>query len=260
VRLVRNVCFLISIAILSSVALHAQGIVLVEQQTRNGQSSTNQIQLDESHIRAESHASGESMVFLFDDGIQTARLLNIDQKTFIEISRDVLQQTQQQLSAVQAQLQNLPPEQRNVLEQALRARGGLPGGAQAAPKTAFRQTGSDRVGRWSCTKYEGYRGQEKVSEICTVDPKEFGATGSDFEVAKHFADFLSSSMPQISNQIIVAGNATDQGFSGIPVRRITYANGSVESSSEIKEVRREAIPASVFEVPPGFNRRTLPGR
>jgi hypothetical protein len=63
-------------------------------------------------------------------------------------------------------------------------------------------------------------------------------------------------MPQIANQVIIAGNAADQGFSGIPVRRTTYANGSVESSSEIKEVRREAIPASAFEVPPGFNRRT----
>ena len=74
------------------------------------------------------------------------------------------------------------------------------------------------------------------------------------EVAKRLAEFLRGLLPQAANQIVVAGTVAEQGFSGVPVRRTTYVNGRVDAVAEIKEVRREAIPASVFEVPAGFKR------
>jgi hypothetical protein len=242
---------------LVSAILNAQGIVIVEQQTRDGKTTANQIQLDKTHMRAESHASGESMAFVFDEAAQAARIINLDKKTYMEMDRAL----KQQLTQLQEQLKNLPPQQRAMMEQMMKARGGIPGGSAAPPaKPQYKQTGSDRVGQWSCTKYEGYQGQEKVIEVCAVDPKEFGVTPADFEVAKHLAEFLQGFAPQAANQIVIAGTAADQGFSGIPVRRTMYANGRVESVSEIKEVRREAIPASAFEVPAGFRKEGPPGR
>jgi hypothetical protein len=244
---------------LSGAMLQAQGIVMVEQQTREGQTSTSQIQLDKTHIRAESRASGENAAFVFDEGSQTARIFNMDKKTYMELNRGMMQQMQQQLAQMQEQLKNMPPQQRAAIEQAMRGRG-MPGAPGAQPvKTEYRQTGSDRAGQWSCTKYEGYQGQQKVIEICTVDPKDLGVTPADFEVARHLAEFLQSMMPQAANQIVIAGNASEQGFSGIPVRRTVFVNGRADMVSEIKEVRREAIPASAFEVPSGF-RQENPGR
>lgn len=258
-RLLRTVYFLT--LMLSAAMLQAQGLTLVEQQTREGKTTTNQIQLDKTHMRAESHASGEGMAFVFDEGAQVARVINMEKKTYMELNRAFMQQMQAQLAQVQEQLKALPPDQRAVLEQALRGRGGTLGASAAqAPKFEYRQTGSDRVGQWSCTKYEGYQGQQKLSEICTVDPKALGVTAADFEVAKHLADFLKEFLPQASNQILVAGASADQGFSGIPVRRTTFVNGRAETVSEIKEIRHEAIPASAFEVPAGFKRENPPGR
>jgi uncharacterized protein DUF4412 len=259
VRLVRIIYFLtLSVG---AATLHAQGLTLVEQQTREGKTTTNQIQLDKTHMKAESHASGEGMTFVFDEGAHVARVINMDRKTYMELSRAFMQQMQGQLAQVQEQLKNLPPDQRAVLEQALLGRGaalGVPTGQ--APKFEYRQTGSDRVGQWTCTKYDGFQGTQKVSEICTVDPKVLGISPADFEVAKHLADFLKGFLPQAANQILVAGTPADQGFSGIPVRRTTFENGKPETVSEIKEVRHEAIPASTFEVPTGFKRENPPGR
>ena len=257
-KLFRILCFFM--VGLASVTLQAQGIVLVEQETRDGKTITNQMQLDKTHIRTESHA-GENMAFIFDEGAQTARVVNLDKKTYMEMNRAFMQQMQQQMAQMQEQLKNLPSQQRAIMEQAMRGRGGFPGaGAPQAAKIEYRQTGSDRAGQWSCTKYEGFRGQEKVMEVCAVDPKDLGVTPADFEVAKHLAEFLGSMMPQAADRVVVPGSTADQGFSGIPVRRTAYANGRVESVTEIKEVRREAIPASAFEVPAGFKRENPGGR
>jgi hypothetical protein len=247
----RTLCVLA--AMLSSAVLHAQGLVLVEQQTREGKTTTNQIQLDKTHIRTESRATGENTAFVYDDAAQTARVMNLDKKTYIEMNSALQKQMQQQLAQLQAQLQNLPPQQRAALEQALRGRGGLPGAGEA-PKIQYKRTGSDQVGKWACTKYEGYQGQEKVMELCTVDPKEVGVAEADFEVAKHLAEFLRGFMPAAADQIVIVGAGGDQGFSGIPVRRAIFTNGRQDMVSELKEFRREAIPASVFAVPSDFKR------
>jgi len=250
-------------AMLAAAALQAQGIVLVEQETRQGKTTTNQIQLTKTHMRAESRASGEGTAFVFDEAAQTARVIYLEKKTYMEMNRGMMQQMQQQMAQVQEQMKNLPPEQRAMIEQAMRGRGGFPGapaGLGAPPaKPQYKQSGSDRVGQWSCTKYDGYQGTQKVMEICAVDPKDFGVTPADFEIAKHLAEFLAGFIPQAANQIVVAGTAADQGFNGIPVRRTTFVNGKPDTVSEIKELRREAIPASVFEVPAGFKREGPPG-
>jgi hypothetical protein len=243
----------------ATAALHAQGLTLVQQETRQGKTSTNQIQLTKTHMRAETRASGESMAFVFDEAAQTARVINLEKKSYTEMNRGMMQQMQQQIAQVQEQLKNLPPQQRAMMEQMMRGRGGMPGAGAAAAKLQYKQSGSDRVGQWSCTKYDGFQGAEKVIEICAVDPKDFGVTPADFEIAKHLAEFLAGFIPQAANQIVVAGTTADQGFNGIPVRRTTIVNGKPDTVSEIKELRREAIPASVFEVPAGFRREGPPG-
>ena len=59
----------------------------------------------------------------------------------------------------------MPPAQRAQMEALMRVRGtGAAGAAAAAPKTQFRKTGTDRVGTWTCDKYEGTLNNQKVSE------------------------------------------------------------------------------------------------
>lgn len=255
---------LVLIAICSTgVFAQAQGIVFVQKETVNGQPATNQIQMDKNHIRAESNAAGNPMAFIFDGQKQTAMMVDMSKKTYTEITKAdadrLRQQADSALSQVQSQLANLPPEQRQIVEQMMRGRGGLPGAnAAAAQKVQYRAAGSDKVGQWACTKYEGYVGAQKTEEVCTVDPKEFGLTPEDFEVARQLAEFVKAMSPAAADRIVFNGTVQEHGFAGFPVRHTSYRNGAVQSVSEIVEFHKQSIPASTFDAPAGFSKQALP--
>lgn len=239
-----------------------QGILFVQKETSGAQSTTTQIQMDKDHIRVESRSSGDEAAFVFDGPRQTARLINIAKKSYVELTKADLDQMKGQMDAAMAQMQEqlraLPPEQRAMVEQMMRGRG-MPTAALSAPKVEYRQTGSDKVGQWTCTKYEGTVSGQKTTEVCTVDPREFGLTAADFEAARQLSEFLKSMMPQMQDSAFVNGTPQGEGFSGVPVRRTSFRNGVVDTVTEVTETRRQAFPASTFEVPAGFRREAMPG-
>jgi len=261
VRVFKTTLFVV--LLFAAQALQAQGILFVAQETRDGKTTTNQIQMDKNHVHADANSSGQA--FIFDGTSQVMRMLNLDKKTYAEITKADVEKLGGQVNAAMAQMQeqmkNMPPEQRAMIEQMMKARGGLrgaPAPAQAAP-VEYKPAGSDKVGQWSCMKYEGFRGQEKIAEVCTVDPKEFGLTASDFEVTKQMAEFFKALVPQGAAQQFTINPAApeQQGFPGVPVRRTNFQNGKVSSVTEIKEFRRESFPASAFEVPAGFTKQPM---
>jgi hypothetical protein len=151
----------------------------------------------------------------------------------------------------------LPPEQRAKSEAMMALLSGqIPG---AGTKPEFRRAGNDKVGKWTCDKYEGFRADVKVAEVCTVDPTTLGLTAADFEISKQIASFFRTLLPQGGDQIVGIGTLEAQGFAGIPVRRIRYNDGKVVSTSEVTEVRRENFAASSYDVPAGFQKQ-IPGK
>jgi hypothetical protein len=238
----------------------AQGVVFVQKETRGNQSTTSRVVMDKDHIRAESRASGEESAFVFDGPRQTARMLNLTGKTYMEITKADLEQVKKQMDAMMAQMQNVPPAQRAMIEQMMQGRG-MPGMSDllaTGPKVQYRQTGSDKVGQWTCTKYEGTVGGQKTTEVCTVEPKEFGLTPADFAIAQQLADFLKPMMPEVADRMFVNGTVQSQGFAGVPVRRTTFRNGALDSTTETTEFRRESLPAATFETPAGFTKAAMP--
>jgi hypothetical protein len=233
------------------VSAQSQGIVMVQQETRDGKVTTNTMQMDKTHMRME---SGGTTVVIFDGDAQVMRVINMEKKSYTEMTKAQLQQMSQQMSAAMEKLKNLPPEQRAMMEKMMAGRGaGMPGMAPAAPIT-YRGTGSDKTGKWACAKYDGTREQQKVVELCTVEAGALGLTPADFEVAKQLAEFLKTLMPTLADEVTLNGSTAEQGFSGIPIRRTSLSNGQVRSTSELKDIRREAIPASAWQVPAGFKR------
>jgi hypothetical protein len=246
---------LASCALVVSLAAQSQGIVIVQEETRDGKVTTNTMQMDRSHMRME---TGGSMVVIFDGEAEVMRTINMERKSYTEMDKAQLQQMSQQMSAAMEQLKNLPPEQRAMMEKMMKGRGGMPGmpGMASTPVT-YRAAGADKAGRWACTRYDGTRDQQKVVELCTVAPTALGLTEADFAVAKRLADFLKSLMPQIADQVTLNASEAEQGYSGIPIRRTDYSGGKVRAVSELKDIRREAIPASAWQVPAGFKRENI---
>jgi hypothetical protein len=133
---------------------------------------------------------------------------------------------------------------------------GLPGAGPAPQKTEYRQAGKDKVGKWTCDKYDGFQNNEKTSELCTVDPATLGFALADFDVSRQLGEFFKKLLPQSADQLFTVGKPEDQGYSGVPVRRKFTAAGK-ETTTELTDVTRQTFTDATFAVPDGFNKEDL---
>jgi hypothetical protein len=250
---------LVAAMCLAASPLHAaDGVLIVERTTTGGNTRTNQIQIEKERMRAES-ADGQTVVF--DGARQVLWLINEGRKSYSEMTKaDVDRMSGQMndaMAKMQEQLKSLPPEQRAQVEAMMKGRGMPAMAAAQTAKTEYRRTGSDKVGTWACDKYDGTRSGQKVSELCTVDPKVIGFSMDDFQVSKQLMEFFQKLVPQGADRMFAIGTAGDQGFSGVPVRRIGFNNGQQQSVTEITQFTRQNFPASVFEVPAGYQKEAF---
>lgn len=238
----------------------ADGIQLVQTVTNGTTVQTFQIQMDNSHMRAEiGDAAGKKQVILFDGTRQAVDIVDMDRKSYVEMTKADIDrmatQLQGAMAMMQQQMASLPPAQRAQMEAMMRGRG-MPGATPVA-KTEYKRSGTDRVGHWTCDKYDGYQNGEKTSEICTVPPTTLGFGMNDLDVSRQMAEFYSKLVPQQADQIVSVGRMEDQGFSGFPVRRV-FKIGPNQATMEVTEARRANIPASQFAVPAGFTKNAMP--
>ena len=159
----------------------ADGVLIVEKHTSAGTAETSQIQIEKTRMRAERGIGGRPQVIVFDSDAQVIRMIDPERKTYREMTKADVDRIASQMSGAMAQMQeqmkNLPPEQRERMEALMRGRGMA---GAAAVKTEYRRNGTDKVGKWTCDKYDGYKKDEKVSEICTVAPADAGADACRF--------------------------------------------------------------------------------
>jgi hypothetical protein len=250
----------------AAVAGAADGVLIAQKTTSaTGGVSTGQVQIEKTRMRAEgTSANGRRQTFIFDGTAQVMRTIDDEAKTYSEVTKADIDRLSGQMSGAMAQMQeqmkNMPPEARARMEEMMKGRGmAMPGSAPAAATTEYKKVGTDKVGKWSCDKYEGTRGGQKVSEVCTVAPSALGFNTSDFEVTKQMAEFFSKLIPQGADQLFRIGADTPNGFSGVPVRTVTYRNGAPAGTSEITDVTRQNFPDSIFAVPAGYEKRDMMG-
>jgi hypothetical protein len=265
-----------AIAVLSFAARvwAADGVLILQKVTAaGGTPKTNQIQIDQHRMRAEvSGPNGAAQSMVFDGVHEVMMIIDDDHKTYSEITKADVDAISQQMSAAMAQMQsamkNMTPEQRAQME-AMMGRAGaagraMGGAAAATSKTQYHKTGTDTVGKWTCDKYEGTRDGQKVQEVCTVDPKVFGFTLADFAVSKDMAAFFQKMMPpgmgqsQGAGELFHIGSPEEQGFSGVPIRTVTYSGGQPGTTYELTDVKRQTFPDSTFQPPAGYAKQDMP--
>jgi len=246
-----------------SAAVHAaDGVLIVEKTTSGGVPSINQIQIEANRMRAEtSGPRGEKQIVIFDGARQVLMMIDDQSKTYTELTKADADRLAVQMSDAMAQIQKqlagLPPEQRAQIEGMMKGRMGAAGGA--APKTVYKKAGTDTVGKWTCTKYEGYEGESRTSEVCTVEPKALGLTDADFAVTRQFVEFFKKVIPAMASQAFAIGTVEQHGFSGVPVKRTTTVMGR-QTTTEITEVSRKAFADASYAAPAGYQKRAFGGR
>ena len=252
----------VALCLLTRPLLAADGILIVEKTTTGGTAKTSQVQIEKTRMRAESEgANGAKTIVVFDGGAQIMRMIDVEKKSYMEMTKADVDRAGAQMAGAMAQMQeqmkNLPPAQRAQMEAMMK---NMPGMAAPA-KTEYRKTGTAQVGKWTCDKYDGYQNGQKTSEICTVDPKVLGFGMADFQVTQQLSEFFQKLMPQQAEQMFSLGRNDPQGFSGVPVRRVLTILGR-ETVVELTDVSRQTFADSTYAVPQGFQKTAFgpPGR
>lgn len=246
-----------AVALAGAPAFAADGILISQKVTNSGNTTNNQVQIEKNRMRAETIGqNGRKQVVIFDGTAQVLRILDDEAKTYQELTKADVDRLAAQMSGamaqMQQQMQNMPPEQRARIEAMMQGRGM---GAAAATPTEYKKVGTDKVGKWTCDKYEGTQNGQKTSEVCTVAPSAVGFTPADFEVTRQLAEFFSKIVPQASERLFKLGSNEPNGYSGIPVRTVTFSNGQPQMTAEVTDATRANIPDSVFAVPSGYEKR-----
>ena len=262
IRIASGILTLAAVCAAASTASAAQGVLVVETSTVNGAPRTTQVQIEPTRMRTEvAGQNGTTNIVIFDGGKQILYMVDPGRKSYSEMTKADVDAAGAQLGDAMAQMQKalegMPPAQRAQMEAMMKGRMGAIPGAGGAAKTEYRRNGTSKVSKWTCDVYDAFQNNQKTGEVCTVSATALGFNANDFEVSRQLAAFMRGLIPQGADQVFQAGRAQEQGFEGVPVRRVTTIAGQ-QITTELTSVARQTFPDSAFAVPDGFTKTTSP--
>lgn len=256
-------CLLMAISSLS-----AEGVVIVEQHgpAQSQANSATKIQVEGNRLFIDTQHDGKRQGIVFLGDTKVMRMLDFEKKTYREMTQEDFERMADSMKEMRAkmdeQFKNMPPKQREMIEKMMKQKmGAMPGAQSSSPVVYTKVASGQSVRQWKCDKYDGTRDGEKVWEVCAVDFAQFGVQPSDLRVFESMAEMFKSMAPPGMDNLFKIGfeaQQKDQGFSGVPVERISYRDGKPDQKFEITEVTRQDIDDALFEVPQGFRKMEMP--
>lgn len=264
---------MVSVFVFMAWAAAGRAGLIVESTVRegNGAEVASKMIMDSVGLRTDSPEGA----FIFRPDKQLVWMLDPSKKEYHQITESELTQMSSKMDEamkqMKEQLDQLPPEQRVMVEQMMKSQmpagipaGDLGGASVPVVKTTYEKVGEDeKVGSWNCDKYVEMENGVKVGEVWTVPALTFLSFTKYFKMLMKLGDFFGK-MPMDQAKAFeipllkVSEGEEEGGLSGIPVKEIRYkADGSVVSSWELKKVTEEAVDALVFEIPKDYKQRAL---
>ena len=202
-----------------------------------------------------------SMIFLGEEFL----VLDHENLTYIVVDAAMIEEVGSKMEAamqkMEAQLANMPPEQRAMVEEMMQ---GQMQGLMGAEPEARIPTRVDRIGAgtWEskpCTQYAVYKGTEKIQEICSASLDEIQGVGEAMKAFANMAGFmnkLSESMPEPMASAMAENpmELIDQ-IDGFPVRRVDFEHDQIISETTLEGVVEQALDESLFAVPADYTQQ-----
>ena len=226
--------------------------------------TTQVIMMDNTRLRVDADEKTSTM-FLTDGGRNRMVILDRARNTYQEIDQETMAQMGQQVSGAMAQMdaamKNMPPEQRAMMEKMMK--GKMPGAAAPPVRTVYTAKGSGSVNGFTCTKYEGVKGAEKVSEVCAASASQIKVAPGDYQVFEKMKEFAAGLMDAMKNSpmggAMQTSGITDSGISGFPVQTISFRNGKAEDRVEVKSITTASFSNADFSLGTAKKMDMMPG-
>jgi len=177
--------------------------------------------------------------------------------------KNFVSQIRQMLQMTKAFLNNMPPEQQELIKKSLGKY--LDAGSQ--PETAFSKVSSRvKVNSWSTDRYDAVQNATKVGEMYIASHKEMGVSKEDFKSFEIMSEVFSQTIMEFaavlpmgpSVQGMVTNLDDNPAFrEGIPVKSLSFVDGKLNGENQVMEIFKREIEASKFSTPNGYQRKNL---
>lgn len=246
--------------------LHAQVMMVGKVTTMDmdaRETSTNNIYIDKDRLCMETQFRNEHTVVVLRPG-PVMYVMDLTKGTYMEITKQDMDRikamTREAKKELEEQMKNMTPEQRKMMEQYMPQ--GMAEMAREPLPTVYKKVASGvKVGQWTCDKYEGHEGSEKVEEVWATDPASLGLNESDMKVFEQFGELFSGLGDAEDRNLFKIGSKefeAEQGFPGVPVKTISYSRGQVQSIQEIVKIERKSgFDDALFQVRPNLKKTTM---
>lgn len=242
----------------------AQAGVVMDMVTRDaaGQETDRaKVYAQSKHIRMEQGGDNPtaSMIFLGD------RFVYVDHsdKSYVVMDEAMLNEVSAKISdamkEMQAQLANMPAEQRAMVEQMMKGKmqGMVTQQVEKAPKPRIESIGNKEWQSYSCRQYAVYEGDEKTQEICAATLDDVAGADELVEAFIGMAAYIkkmTESMPMMSTDALNPGELMAE-IEGFPVHTVDFHDGRVLREMSLDSVVEQELEQALFAAPDGYRRR-----
>ena len=225
----------------------------------------------EENIRLDYYETGDvldgSMIFRGDR--KELIMINHEDKTYMVLDEAAMQALGNKMDQVMAQMQealkDVPSDKRDMVEKMMKERmPGMAGGEDVEPE--IKKVGSGKAGQYSCTKYDVYRGEEKMLQHC-VAPWSKIEGGSEMKSAMlAMGDFMDQMAEKFSSSSSFAGPGVQsernmfkqlRKMDGFPVQTIIYAQNEQVGESNLVSSKVVTVENEAFEPPDGYTLQNI---
>ncbi|TWI77482.1 uncharacterized protein DUF4412 [Desulfobotulus alkaliphilus] len=236
---------------ITSIAFSDLTMTYVFEDHESGEKQTSVIYLSKDKVRSENKVEGMAFASIGRMDKDVLWMIRPDKKIYAEMTMAEMRRMEEQAMEYEASARSMMEEQLKHMSEEEKAQYREFMGFDGEDDTPLKyvKKGQDRVGKWTCTIYEGMRHGEKIEEICTVPLSTLGVVKKDFEalakMSKNDDGFLKDWK-----------EAEKMGF---PVRTIEFEDGEAITTNLILSFEKKTVPAAMFEIPAGYKKVSMMG-
>ncbi len=196
-------------------------------------------------------------------------IVDHDDDSYIIMDKKTMKQLSDKLNSAMAQMEqamkNVPPEHREMMKKMMKDK--MPGaGNSDYIDPVLKKTGAGNVNGYSCTKYDVYKGDEKVRQHCITDWGNITGGSEISSVMLEMSEFMDDMTKTFSQNSGPLGSTVQfernvfnqlKEMNGFPVSTVEFDNGKIEAESVFKSSKITKVDPSVFEAPTGYKRQNI---
>ena len=274
---------LVALMFLVFSSLQAQVMIVSKTDRADSKNnSTETVYVDKDRVCMESQGTKEHTVAVYRPG-PLIWIMDLGEGTYMEMNaQDIEQmkamskkmksqmdeqqkqmapQMEQAQKMMEEQMKNMTPEQREEMNKYMPK--GMMNMTGEPEKTVYKKVASGvKIGNWTCDKYEGYRGKEKVEDVWSTNFSSFGVSPDDLRVFEEFGKLFEGFGDEEKSAAFKIGSKEfeeEQGYPGVSVKTINYFNGKVQSTEEVVKVeKKSSFEDGLFQLRPNLKKTANP--